>query len=262
MKLTEDTNFDQIVFWGKIEGIKKDYYIATGLNFKGCYEFPIKTFYWCSGADFNFAKFTEVKTEYKNEVDKFRGMFVGQPDKILIQAKAEEAQEDAPAPEEDAEEKVEDPLVSESSVEVKPPPQNFLELDRLVYTVRAIEVDCQTVPIGAFKMTPSHEMRYDDEFKGLSIKDANNLKFYQHFRNPVSVEKQEMMSKPRALTPSDRGRLLQVRLPRRRQQRQAHRLLVPAVRPIQHQSTPFCLPSPPGDPEEPPLARLCQLSPS
>lgn len=28
MKLTEATNFDQILFWGKIEGIKKDYYIA------------------------------------------------------------------------------------------------------------------------------------------------------------------------------------------------------------------------------------------
>ena len=79
---------------------------------------------------------------------------------------------------EDAEDKIDDPLVSDSSVEVKPPPQNFLELDRLVYTVRAIEVDCQTVPIGAYKMTPSHEMRYDDEFKGLCIKSSNNLKFY------------------------------------------------------------------------------------
>ena len=87
MKLTETTDFDQILFWGKIEGIKKDYYIAQGLNFKGCYEFPMKTFYWCSGADFNFAKFTEVKSEFSDDVDKFRGMFVGQPDKILIQAK-------------------------------------------------------------------------------------------------------------------------------------------------------------------------------
>ena len=37
----------------------------------------MKTFYWCSGADFNFAKFTEVKSEFKDDVDKFRGMFVG-----------------------------------------------------------------------------------------------------------------------------------------------------------------------------------------
>jgi radial spoke head protein 9 len=93
MKLTETTDFDQILFWGKIEGIKKDYYIAQGLNFKGCYEFPMKTFYWCSGADFNFAKFTEVKSEFRDDVDKFRGMFVGQPDKILIAAKQEEVAE-------------------------------------------------------------------------------------------------------------------------------------------------------------------------
>lgn len=35
MKLTESTNFDQILFWGKIEGILKDYYVAVGLNYKG-----------------------------------------------------------------------------------------------------------------------------------------------------------------------------------------------------------------------------------
>ena len=174
----------------------------------------------------------------------------------------QEAQEDAPAEDAgDGEEKVEDPLVSESSVEVKPPPQNFLELDRLVYTVRAIEVDCQTVPIGAFKMTPSHEMRYDDEFKGLSIKDSNNLKFYQHFRNPCSIEKQEMMSKPRNPTPnpsSDRRRFLQVRLPRQSLPGQAHRVLVSAVRPIQLQGMIFTSFSHvPGDPEEPRVARLC-----
>ena len=39
-KLSQNNQFDQILFWGKIEGklikkgIKKDYYIAMGLNFK------------------------------------------------------------------------------------------------------------------------------------------------------------------------------------------------------------------------------------
>lgn len=51
-KLLETTKFDQLLFWGKIEGncnnsgLKKDYYIAKGLNLKGNYEFPKKTFYY------------------------------------------------------------------------------------------------------------------------------------------------------------------------------------------------------------------------
>jgi|ETNmetMinimDraft_30_1059905.scaffolds.fasta_scaffold66724_1 radial spoke head protein 9 len=193
LKLTETSSFDQIVFWGKIEGIKSDYYIAQGLNFKEQYEFPKKVFFWC-GQDFNFAEFPALKEEFADRVDQFRGLFVGQHNRTLIQAsKVEEVAEEVPQDQEG--EKIVDELISVSEVEEKPPPQPFNEIDRLVFTVRAIEVDCQSVPIGAYKMTPSHEMRYDDEFKGLSIKNSNSLSFYQHFRNPQTTEKRDMMSK-------------------------------------------------------------------
>jgi hypothetical protein len=51
-KLLENTTFDKLLFWGKIEGsefnlgAKKDYYIAVGLKLKGNYEFPKKTFFY------------------------------------------------------------------------------------------------------------------------------------------------------------------------------------------------------------------------
>lgn len=64
------------------------------------------------------------------------------------------------------------------------PPKNFTELDRLAYTVRAIETDCSLVPIGAFKLTPSHELRYNDTFCGLNMTDANRIECYQHFTAP------------------------------------------------------------------------------
>ena len=120
LKLTETSSFDQIVFWGKIEGIKSDYYIAQGLNFKGQYEFPRKTFFWC-GQDFNFAEFPALKEEFADRVDQFRGLFVGQHNRTLIQAsKVEDVQEEAPKEEEG--EKIEDELISVSEVEEKPPP--------------------------------------------------------------------------------------------------------------------------------------------
>lgn len=43
---------------------------------------------------------------------------------------------------------------------MKPPPKNFLEVDRLAYIVNAIEFECALLPIGAVRLTPSHELRY------------------------------------------------------------------------------------------------------
>jgi radial spoke head protein 9 len=40
--------------------------------------------------------------------------------------------------------------------EIKIPPKDLTELDRLAYVVFAIENDCMLVPVGAFKMTPTH----------------------------------------------------------------------------------------------------------
>lgn len=62
-------------------------------------------------------------------------------------------------------------------------PKNLTELDRLSYTVRAIEIECQIVPIGGFRMCEQHEMRYNDSFRGLSAKNLS-LKNFQHFRYP------------------------------------------------------------------------------
>jgi len=73
-------------------------------------------------------------------------------------------------------------------------PTNLTELDRLSYTVRSIEVDCQLLPVGAIKMTPSHEIRYNESFAGLSIQDANKLEFYQHFRNVQIEEKKNRLN--------------------------------------------------------------------
>lgn len=45
-RLLESEKLDTIMFWGRIRGIAKDYYLAVGLKFKDEYEFPAKRFYW------------------------------------------------------------------------------------------------------------------------------------------------------------------------------------------------------------------------
>lgn len=46
-------------------------------------------------------------------------------------------------------------------------PKSYTEEDRLAYTVNAIEQECQLVPVGAFRMATSHELRYNEEFRGV-----------------------------------------------------------------------------------------------
>jgi len=40
--------------------------------------------------------------------------------------------------------------------------ENITELKRLSYIVRKIENDCAIVPVGAFKLTPTGEIRYNE----------------------------------------------------------------------------------------------------
>lgn len=66
-------------------------------------------------------------------------------------------------------------------------PKNLTELDRLAFTVRAIETECQIVPVGTFKMCEQHELRYNDSFKGLR-QDKLSLGDFCHFRYPLKAE--------------------------------------------------------------------------
>ena len=45
LKIHEHEDFEEVLFWGKIRGIMKDYYIAQAINFKTHSEFPIKRFF-------------------------------------------------------------------------------------------------------------------------------------------------------------------------------------------------------------------------
>lgn len=55
-----EAEFEQLLFWGKVIGLNKDYYVAMGIKYSSCYEFPLKKFYWASSADFTFQKFSEL----------------------------------------------------------------------------------------------------------------------------------------------------------------------------------------------------------
>jgi radial spoke head protein 9 len=47
--------------------------------------------------------------------------------------------------------------------------------------------------LGAVKLTPSHELRFDSSFRGLNQQEANDLRNWQHFREPQTKEKMAIM---------------------------------------------------------------------
>lgn len=136
-----------------------------------------------------------LNDQHRDFVDNCHSIFTGDPKTILVKVEKEEDEEDAAEAEpagEDGEEGEEGKLnlsdVTEEE-EVKIPPKNLTELDRLSYVVNAIENDCQLVPVGSIKMTPMHEVRRNQAFKGLSPNEATNLGNYMHFRNVQSGSK-------------------------------------------------------------------------
>ena len=74
---------DELVFWGKIEGIKNDYYIAMGLQFRNMYEFPVKTFYWALSGEFIFKEMPSLTGQHDAQIDVDSNYFMGTPTAVL-----------------------------------------------------------------------------------------------------------------------------------------------------------------------------------
>lgn len=87
---------------------------------------------------------------------------------------------------------------SDEEEAVKIEPKNYLEEDRLAYTVLAIEQECQLAPIGAFKMVTCHEIRYNEQYRPSAPKDFN-LNQFAHFRYPQSSEAKKKIGKSRSI---------------------------------------------------------------
>jgi radial spoke head protein 9 len=181
LKIENESNHDEIMFWGKINGTVKDYFIAVGLNFIGENNFCSKSFYWCSSTNFNFATMPSISKKLAESLDWFNGLFTGEHDKILLESGAGEGQETY--------------VFENDTLVVTNKGKNITELDRLAHVVNEIEKQCHLVPEGSVKLTPLHEVRRNEAFTGLSKEDAINLSKYCHFRKVQFKDKVDQMER-------------------------------------------------------------------
>ena len=98
--LQASSEADELTFWGKVEGVKADYYIAMALTFRNMYEFPVKTFYWALSGEFIFREMPNLTEQHDDKIDADTSYFQGTPAAVLSGKPAEgegeeEAKEDA-----------------------------------------------------------------------------------------------------------------------------------------------------------------------
>jgi radial spoke head protein 9 len=203
--LNNSVECDELLFWGRIHGLKCDYFVAMAVFYEGKYEFPVKKFYWASSNDFKFDELPETLEQHCEHINKYNDFFSGDPAKILenLESPAGEGEgDDAKEPQKDEGEgdaNAKDLDTESEDDEVKVPPKNLTELDRLAFVVKAIENDCQVIPIGSIKLTPLHEVRKNEAFKGLDSKTAFLEESYLHFRSAQTKEKKELNQKDDAI---------------------------------------------------------------
>lgn len=165
--------FEKVYFWGKVLGVKYDYFIAQGVDSN---EFGERKMFY--SRDCNLWKPLPIVTEsMKAQARLIKGRFWGIPSHEFehVQIKERPGEEEEP---------------EEETIVVK-------EEDRLAAVVSEIDHDVRIVPRAAYYMRPSNgKVEQNNTFEGLTISEAAKLCNYTHFRDPKeNVVKEIVMEK-------------------------------------------------------------------
>lgn len=165
--LKTQQKFEKVKFFGKILGVKNDYFIVQGV---GCNELKDrKTLF-----SIDCLKWGLVPTptdETRKKCAHVKGRFTGEPShEYVVEVK------DSDAANENGE------------IEVK-------EEDRLAIVVENICRDVMIVPRGAYVRLPTGEVVQNRTFDGLSVSEAGRLSSYCHFRDAILLHEKSVLEK-------------------------------------------------------------------
>ncbi|CAL8313664.1 unnamed protein product [Lota lota] len=163
--LKKNYKFTRVMFWGKILGIKDDYFIAQG---KGDDELKDKKFLY----SFNCMEWhllPPADDRMVGEVSRAaKGRFTGDPSYEYTASPLQREGDEA----------------SEEVVATK-----LTEERRLAVTVHLIDEEASVVPRGAFNRTHLGLMQTNRCFEGLSHAEAGKLEHFLHFAKPKKLKK-------------------------------------------------------------------------
>ena len=79
-----ESDFDELLFWGRVSGVKAEYYIAMGVCYNDRFEFPEKKFFWCMSGNMVFQPFPALNDQHKDKYDSLAiELFSGEPTKVI-----------------------------------------------------------------------------------------------------------------------------------------------------------------------------------
>jgi hypothetical protein len=93
----------------------------------------------------------------------------------------------------------EKPKVIDAAAGIVLPPKHLTELDRLAVVVSQINNSCSTVPKGAAKYTPTHQVCHNEAFNGLSPDEAADLSNWKHMRQIKRQENLDLIARNQAV---------------------------------------------------------------
>ncbi|XP_073694515.1 radial spoke head protein 9 homolog [Garra rufa] len=169
--LKRNYKFSRVLFWGKILGIKCDYFIAQGVeddemkNRKSLYSLNCMDWHLLPPA---------TESMIADVAFAAKGRFTGDPSheyehtEIRIKGEGDDATEE------------------EVTVKVN-------EASRLATTVSNIDKDASVVPRGAFTKSPGGKVQTNRSFGGLDPVEAAKLCNYLHFHEPVNLKKKSIL---------------------------------------------------------------------
>ncbi|XP_074658972.1 radial spoke head protein 9 homolog [Tubulanus polymorphus] len=170
--LKDENKFHKVYFWGKILGIKDNYFIAQGVSSDELAD--RKTFY---SKDCTKWGLLAPATQAMREQSKLaKGRFIGDPSyeyehtEIKKTADGEETQEE------------------EETITIK-------EEDRLASVIAEIGEDVFIIPRGAFVKQSTGEVQKNRCFEGLNVTEAAKLGSYFHFRDAVNLNKKSLLER-------------------------------------------------------------------
>jgi len=170
--LQNENKFNRVYFWGKIQGVKDDYYLAQGVykdEFAGR-----KTFY--SKDCIHWGLLPPATAEMKTKSKLAKGRFTGDPSYEFEHVEVKKVGEGEEATEE------------EETTIIK-------EEERLASVIAEIDDDVRIVPRGAFVQVPTAEVVKNRSFEGLSVQEAAKLCNYMHFREAKRLDLRTLLQR-------------------------------------------------------------------
>lgn len=182
LTITKNNNhFTKIMLWGKVLGIKEDYFIAQGISGKD--ELSDKTtLYSMNGNDWHLLGMPDEKTQ--DDAMQIRGRFLGDPMHEYEQHEVRRFGEGDDAQDDDI------------SIQVK-------EEERLATVILRIDEEAMIVPRGAYLRTPAGIVSQNESFQGLTELNSEKLENWLHFCPPVKLPTKSLLEQADAAAPID-----------------------------------------------------------